>query len=49
MSYTKPCNKCGQRISLRQMPAGHWLAFVFQLKPHVCGIKHEPNIGKIKI
>lgn len=46
MSYTKPCNKCGQRISLRQMPAGHWLAFdVSTEEPHVCGIKHEPNIS----
>ena len=27
MSYTKPCKKFGQKISLRQMPAGQWVAF----------------------
>ena len=24
MSYTRPCNKCGERISLREMPHGQW-------------------------
>ena len=27
MSYTKFCNKCGQRISLREMQGGQWVAF----------------------
>ena len=27
MSYIKNCDKCGQRISLRQMPNGQWVAF----------------------
>ena len=50
MSYTKPCNKCGQRISLRQMPAGQWVAFdVSTEDQHVCGVQNEPDISiKIK-
>ena len=27
MSYIKNCNKCGQRISLREMQNGQWVAF----------------------
>lgn len=27
MSYTRDCKTCGQRISLRQMPDGQWVAF----------------------
>ena len=27
MSYTRSCRRCGQRISLRQMSEGHWVAF----------------------
>lgn len=27
MSYTRNCKKCGQRISLREMPGGQWVAF----------------------
>ena len=27
MSYTRECKTCGQRISLRQMPDGQWVAF----------------------
>jgi|MDSV01.1.fsa_nt_gb hypothetical protein len=46
MSYTKPCNKCGQRISIRQMPAGQWVAFdVSTEETHVCGIKNQPDIS----
>ena len=46
MSYTKPCNKCGERISMRQMPAGQWLAFdVSTEEVHECGIKNEPDIA----
>ena len=46
MSYTRPCNKCGERISMRQMPAGQWLAFdVSTEEVHECGIKNEPDIA----
>ncbi len=46
MSYTKPCNKCGQRISLRQMPAGQWVAFdVSTEESHVCGVQNEPSVA----
>ena len=46
MSYTKPCKKCGQRISLRKMPAGHWVAFdVSTEEAHMCGIKNEPDVS----
>ena len=46
MSYTKPCNKCGERISMRQMPAGQWLAFdVSTEEVHECGVKNEPDIA----
>ena len=46
MSYTKPCVKCGQRISLRQMPHGQWVAFdVLTEETHVCGIKNKPSIS----
>lgn len=27
MSIKKPCQYCGEEISLRKMPEGHWLAF----------------------
>ena len=27
MSYVKKCNVCGQRISLREMQNGQWVAF----------------------
>ena len=27
MSYIRRCNICGQRISMREMPAGQWVAF----------------------
>ena len=46
MSYTRPCNKCGERISLRQMPQGQWVAFdVSTEETHICGIKHKPDIS----
>ena len=44
MSYTKPCKKCGQKISLRQMQAGQWVAFdVSTEETHNCGIKNDPE------
>ena len=46
MSYTKPSNKSGQRISLRQMPAGQWVAFdVSTEESHVCGVQNEPSVS----
>ena len=49
-SYRRPCRECGQRISLRQMPAGQWVAFdVSTEEPHICVIENEPDISvKIK-
>ncbi len=41
-SYRRPCRECGQRISLRQMPAGQWVAFdVSTEEPHICGVENE--------
>ena len=53
MSYTRQCNKCGDRISLRQMPQGQWVAFdVSTEESHVCGIKNPKvsllNLGEEK-
>ena len=46
MAYTRPCNKCGQRISLREMPHGQWVAFdVSTEESHVCGVEHEPDVA----
>ena len=46
MSYTRPCNKCGERISLRQMPGGQWVAFdVSTEESHICGVKNKPDIS----
>ena len=46
MSYTRPCSKCGERISLRQMPAGQWVAFdVSTEESHICGVKNKPDIS----
>ena len=49
-SYRRPCRECGQRISLRQMPAGQWVAFdVSTEEPHICGIQNKPDVSvKIK-
>ena len=46
MSYIRPCNKCGQRISMREMPHGQWVPFdVSTEEPHVCGTQHEPDVS----
>ena len=46
MAYTRPCNKCGQRISLREMPHGQWVAFdVSTEETHACGVQHEPDVA----
>jgi hypothetical protein len=50
MSYIRPCNKCGQRISMRSMRAGQWVAFDASTdKPHKCGKKNkeDPNIKEL--
>ena len=39
MSYIKACNKCGARISMRQMSQGQWVAFdVGSDEPHEHGV-----------
>lgn len=39
MAYIKACNKCGTRISMREMPQGQWVAFdVGSDDPHECGV-----------
>ena len=50
MAYIRPCIKCGQRISMREMRAGQWVAFdVSTEKPHKCGKKNkaDPSIKKL--
>jgi len=50
MAYIRPCKKCGQRISLREMKAKQWVAFDASTeKPHRCGYKNkaDPNIKKL--
>ena len=38
MSYIKNCTKCGQKISLREMSHGQWVAFDANTdKPHKHG------------
>ena len=47
MAYIRPCNKCGQRISMREMRAGQWVAFDASTQnPHKCGkkTKADPKI-----
>lgn len=36
-SYHRNCVKCGRRIQMRRMPAGHWLPFEGYDMVHVCG------------
>ena len=39
MAYIKTCNKCGARISMRQMSQGQWVAFdVSSDEPHEHGV-----------
>ena len=48
MASIRPCNKCGERISIRQMPHQQWVAFdVSTDNPHKClkkNIKKNKNI-----
>ena len=40
MASIRPCNKCGERISIRQMPHEQWVAFdVATDNPHKCSKK----------
>jgi RecG-like helicase len=44
MSYIKKCTKCGQRISLREMPHGKWVAFDASTEiAHKCYKKNNPD------
>ena len=44
MAYIRPCNSCGQRISMREMPHGQWVAFDASTEtPHKCGRKTKPD------
>ena len=48
MSSIRKCTKCGQRISLRKMPHGKWVAFDASTQiAHKCNRKNNPDI-KIK-
>ena len=50
MAYIRPCNKCGQRISMREMRAGQWVAFdVSTEQPHKCGKKNKADPKIIKL
>ena len=41
MASIRPCNKCGERISIRQMPHKQWVAFnVGTDDPHKCKKKN---------
>ncbi|MBC8303547.1 MAG: hypothetical protein H8E55_48285 [Pelagibacterales bacterium] len=47
MAYIKLCDFCGQRISMREMRDGHWVAFDASTETaHKCGreTKPDPNI-----
>ena len=51
MAYIRPCNKCGQRISMREMRAGQWVAFDASTQnPHKCGkkTKADPKTNQSK-
>lgn len=48
MSSIRKCTKCGQRISLRKMPHGKWVAFDASTQiAHKCNKKNSPD-AKIK-
>ena len=39
MSYIRKCNKCGARISMREMSQGQWVAFdLGSDEPHEHGV-----------
>ncbi len=44
MAYTRPCNRCGQRISMREMPHGQWVPFDVSTEIlHKCHTKNPPD------
>ena len=44
MSSIRKCTKCGQRISLRKMPHGKWVAFDASTQiAHKCNKKNNPD------
>jgi len=44
MAYIRSCKKCGQKISMREMKAGQWVAFDSSTdKAHKCGKKNKAN------
>ena len=44
MSYIKKCDKCGTRISMREMSQGQWVAFdVGSDEPHKHGVKGKKS------
>ena len=46
MASIRPCNKCGERISIRQMPHGQWVAFdVATDDQHKCSKKKCEQIA----
>ena len=50
MSYIRPCNKCGQRISMREMPHGQWVPFdVSTEEQHKCGKKNKADLNIKKL
>ena len=49
MSYIKKCNKCGARISMREMSQGQWVAFdVGSDEPHEHGVAGRKN-GRVLV
>ena len=50
MAYIRTCHSCGQRISMREMRYGQWVAFDASTEtPHKCGhkTKPDPNIAAL--
>ena len=47
MASIRPCNRCGKRISIRQMPHEQWVAFdVSTDNPHKCFKKKTKDKNK---
>ena len=48
MASIRPCNKCGERISIRQMPHQQWVAFdVATDNPHKCSRKKTKQKNRL--
>jgi predicted DNA-binding transcriptional regulator YafY len=49
-SYYRNCKHCGNRIQLREMPAGQWLAFEGFDTPHECSVQADHAVdGRLEI